>query len=88
MKSQTTRHFWRCYARLPVDTQNRAKKAYALWHADPAHPGLNFKRVSRTRPVYSVRISLAFRALSLLQNETITWFWIGSHDDYEKLLNG
>jgi len=26
------------------------------------------------------------RAAALLEEETFFWFWIGSHDEYEKLL--
>ncbi len=26
-------------------------------------------------------------ALGLLEADTITWFWIGSHADYERLLD-
>ena len=36
--------------------------------------------------VYSVRVTLGFRALGLLEGEEITWFWIGSHADYDRLL--
>jgi hypothetical protein len=50
------------------------------------HPGLNLKRVGRKRPVYSVRVGIQYRAVGLLEGETITWFWIGSHDEYERLL--
>jgi hypothetical protein len=26
------------------------------------------------------------RAIGILQNDTVTWFWIGDHDDYELML--
>ena len=48
--------------------------------------GLHFKRVGRTRPVYSIRIRDYYRALGLLHGDTITWFWIGNHDVYERLV--
>jgi hypothetical protein len=62
------------------------RAAYEQFNADPSHPGLNLKRVGRKRPLYSVRIGLFYRALGLLEGDTITWFWIGSHDEYERLL--
>jgi hypothetical protein len=43
--------------------------------------------VSDKEPVYSARVSLGWRALGLLEGDTVTWFWIGSHADYEKLLD-
>ena len=87
MKSRTTRKFWRLFDSLPVDVQNHARRSYQQFQADPAYPALQFKRVNRTEPVYSVRIGIAHRALGLLAGDTITWFWIGGHDDYERLLN-
>jgi hypothetical protein len=29
---------------------------------------------------------LGYRALGLLKGDTVTWFWIGTHDEYERLL--
>jgi len=49
---------------------------------------LRFKRVSDDEPIYSVRIGVHYRAVGILKADTITWFWIGSHDDYERLLGG
>lgn len=28
----------------------------------------------------------AYRALGVRREETIVWFWIGKHSDYEKLI--
>jgi hypothetical protein len=36
--------------------------------------------------MWSIRIGAGFRAVALLEGETFFWFWIGSHDEYEKLL--
>jgi hypothetical protein len=65
----------------------KSRTTRAFWQLfDKAHPGLHFKRVNRKRPVYSARIGIHYRAVGLLKDDTITWFWIGSHDDYERLL--
>jgi len=34
--------------------------------------------------VWSVRITLGYRALGIVDGDIITWFWIGSHQDYER----
>jgi hypothetical protein len=31
---------------------------------------------------------LAYRALGLLKDDTVTWFWIGDHTEYDHLLRG
>lgn len=88
MKSRTTSQFWKLYDALPEEIQRRADSTYRLWQLNPRAPGLNFKRVGRRRPVYSVRIGRGYRALGRLDGDTIIWFWIGKHDDYERLLKG
>lgn len=45
-----------------------------------------FKRVHSTEPIYSVRVSLGYRALGVRERDLMTWFWIGSHTDYERML--
>ena len=67
--------------------QERARKAYGLFERDPQHPSVSFKRVRGTRlPVYSARIDLNHRAVGLLEGDRVTWFWIGTHTEYEALL--
>lgn len=86
MNSRTTRGFWDFYHALPADIQARADKAYDLWLIEPNAPGLQFKRVDPEDPIYSVRITRSYRALGVLRGDTITWFWIGKHDIYDRKL--
>jgi hypothetical protein len=71
---------------LPPEVRQQARNKYRLWRQNPHHPSLHFKRVSDKEPLYSIRVNIGWRALGLLENDTITWFWIGSHADYEKLI--
>ena len=84
MKSSTTPDFWASYGELPQEIRRRARRAYRLWRVNPRHPSLRFKKVGA---VWSVRIGRDYRALSLLQDDTFFWFWIGTHDEYERLLS-
>ena len=86
MISRTTERFREALAGLPEQVRRRAKEAYKLFQADPNHPGLRFKKVHATEPVYSVRVSGDYRALGVLNGDEIIWFWIGSHANYEKVL--
>jgi len=54
-----------------------------VWKKNPKHPSLCFKKVGH---IWSIRIGAGFRAVALLEGDTFFWFWIGSHDEYEKLL--
>jgi hypothetical protein len=86
MKSITTLQFWKRYEALPEEVQRRADRTYKLWQINPQAQGLYFKRVGKRRPVFSVRIGRGYRALGLLEGDAILWFWIGVHDEYERLL--
>jgi hypothetical protein len=86
MNSQALPQFWKLYYQLPSDVRRRAAKTYHIWRIHPHSPGLQFKLVGNRRPVYSVRITNAYRALGLLDGDTIYWFWIGAHDEYERII--
>ncbi|MBI3940968.1 MAG: hypothetical protein HY315_09040 [Acidobacteria bacterium] len=85
MRSRATARFWTAYRELPSEVRDLARKAYALFRDNSAHPSLHFQKV-HGRDIYSVRVTLGYRAVGLLENEEITWFWIGSHADYDRLL--
>jgi hypothetical protein len=35
----------------------------------------------------AVRITLGYRALGIFDNDTVMWFWIGGHDEYDKFFS-
>jgi len=86
MKSSITQSFRKCLDNLPGSVQAQAAKAYALWREDPHHPSLQFKRVSQKQSIYSVRVSISYRALGFLESDHIYWYWIGTHAEYDDLL--
>ncbi|MCX6048360.1 MAG: hypothetical protein NT075_24930 [Chloroflexi bacterium] len=86
MKSHTATRFWKFYDSLPEDVQRQADEAYELWKNNPYHPSLQFKRVDNRDPIYSVRVGRGYRALGWLEENTITWYWLGNHDEYDLLL--
>jgi hypothetical protein len=86
LKSKVTDDFVACFSRLPVAVKSQARRNYRLWRANPSHPGLHFKRIYGQEDLYSVRVGLGWRALGLVEGDTIYWYWIGSHAEYDKLL--
>ena len=87
MQSQTTEEFRALLAAAPASVQAKAQVAYRLWSENPAHPSLRYKKVHNTLPIYSVRIDLDWRALGVLKQGIVIWFWIGPHSEYERLLS-
>ncbi len=86
MNSHTTERFRRALAALPTDIRQQAREAYRLFRDNPLHPGLRFRQVHPTLPVYSARINVEYRAVGIRTDNTIVWFWIGKHSEYERLL--
>ena len=84
MNAQTTKRFWKSFYDLSEELQQIAKKQFALWKLDPYHNSLEFKQVGL---LHSVRINDSFRALGrTAENNTIIWYWIGTHDEYMRLI--
>jgi hypothetical protein len=85
LKHQATPRFWQHYNLLAPDTQRKADRAYALLKRDPHHPSLHLKKVGR---FWSVRVTRDFRAVAIEDGSQLAWFWIGAHDEYERLIRG
>jgi len=84
MNSDTLPSFWKNYHKLEEGIRSRVKKSYKLWMDDPFHPSLRFKCINRSENIWSVRVTLGYRAIGVLDEDTVTWFWVGSHDKYEQ----
>ena len=84
MNSSILPSFWIEYRKLNEDVKQSARKAYRLWADNSFHPSLHFKCINSEESIWSVRITRNYRALGILDGNSVTWFWIGSHDDYEK----
>jgi len=59
--------------------------ARSFWQRDPFHPPLQFKP-PLVGNVWSVRIGSSYRALARRRDELVVWFWIGSHEEYNKFV--
>jgi hypothetical protein len=88
MQSSRTQNFRKLFAQLPQRVQATATKNYQLWQDNSAHPSLEFKRVNTKQNIWSVRVGIGWRALGVLNasGDKITWFWIGSHAEYDRIL--
>jgi hypothetical protein len=47
---------------------------------------LRFKQVWSDPSIYSARVGISDRAAGALDGDTVIWFWIGTHADYDTLL--
>jgi hypothetical protein len=86
VKHRTLPRFWHHYQQLPKEVRELADKNFELLKSNPYYPSLHFKQVDAVRKLWSVRIGLQYRALGREKPEGMVWFWIGTHSDYDKLL--
>ncbi len=83
MKHFASPEFWGLYRSLPQPIQDLADRSYTLLKNDPRHPSLHLKKVGR---YWSVRVGLHYRAVAVEIPDGLLWFWIGSHEEYNKLM--
>ncbi|MCG2666162.1 hypothetical protein ACFPFP_04370 [Bradyrhizobium sp. GCM10023182] len=83
MKHAASPRFWKSYEALPANVRRLADANFRLLKSDPNHPSLQFKRVGR---YWSARVGLRYGALAVEANGDYVWFWIGSHADYDRLV--
>lgn len=64
--------------------QQLALANYELLRTNPQYPSLHLKRVGK---YWSVRVGSGFRALGVDSPKGILWFWIGTHEEYERRIS-
>jgi hypothetical protein len=84
LKHFASPRFWECYERLPAAVRELAEHSFDLLKANPRHPSLHFKKIGKYR---SARVGLHYRALGVEVSDGVLWFWIGTHSEYDKLLD-
>jgi hypothetical protein len=54
--------------------------------SDPEHPSLKFKKLPPYADIWSVRITVNYRAIGRWRGDVMLWFFIGTHADYDKVI--
>jgi len=80
---KTTPQFWQLFDELPEAVQKIARRNFELLKQNSRHPSLRFKKVG---PFWSARVGLNYRALAMEDESGYIWVWIGSHDEYKRML--
>ncbi|MDE2704573.1 MAG: hypothetical protein OXI35_05850 [Gemmatimonadota bacterium] len=83
MNHFATPSFWACYRKLPQNIQKLADENFKLMKRDPRHPSLHLKKVES---YWSARVGIKYRTVAVEAEEGLVWFWIGTHAEYDKLV--
>jgi len=86
VQSETTESFRKQFAAAAPSVQLKIRAAYQLWAENPQHPSLKFKKVHASLPIFSARVDLDWRTVGVLKADTMVWFFVGPHSEYERLL--
>ncbi|HSI74121.1 MAG TPA: hypothetical protein VK934_13165 [Fimbriimonas sp.] len=87
VKSVVSPEFRNSLESLSPNIQNQARRAYELWRSDPGHPSLAFHQL-KPKNVLSAPVGLHYRAICVeVEPGVYVWDWIGSHSDYDKLVD-
>jgi hypothetical protein len=87
--NRRTAAFHALFAALPANVQRLARAAFAMFLANPAHPGLRSHTLKPTKKgqhqISSISVTFAagYRAIYVVQNGVNVWYWIGTHSDYD-----
>jgi hypothetical protein len=84
VKSSALPEFWDCLGDLPPQVQKIARKNFRLWQKNPSLKSLGFKKIKND--LWSVRAGSGFRALATFEDGRYLWFWIVTHDKYERII--
>lgn len=89
MAHRATERFWLAYEALPLEIRARADRQFERLKSNPQHPSLHFKKIgeSQGKEIWSVRVTLDYRALAFKGDGDFVWFWIGDHKTYDAILH-
>lgn len=58
-----------------------------MFAINPDHPSLRFKKLQGSGDIWAVRITERYRAVGVRAGDTIEWFWIGTHNEFDNLFS-
>lgn len=83
IRHRANQHFWAAYHALPLLIREQADASFLQLKSNERHPSLRFKQVG---PYWSARVNAGYRALAVERSDGFVWFWIGTHDEYMRLI--
>ena len=79
---RTTARFWKCLENLPSPVRKISKKNFELLKAIHTHLSI----LKKIGIFWSVRAGLNYRALAVEDGVDYIRVWIGTHDEYAKMI--
>jgi len=88
VKSKRTKSFKKLFDKFPDYIQENARKQYKMFRENPAHPSLRIKQIGTSKnkalKIYEASIGMGYRATYFVDKDVYVWFWIGTHESFDK----
>ncbi|MEI7906611.1 MAG: hypothetical protein WCI84_04570 [Bacteroidota bacterium] len=82
MKHVAVEQFSEMYNTLPLTVRKISDHNFSVIKQYPDHPLL---RLLKVEGIWSMRVGSRHRALAVVENDTIIWFWIGKYKHFTTL---
>lgn len=83
MKSIFTERFWVNYEKYFSDFQEIILDKVEEWETEPFRPVLDYIKISPVNDIWSIKIiNRKVRLFGIKDGNTMTWFFIGSHEEF------
>jgi len=77
--------YWESFDDLPEDVRKLAEKNFKLWKQNTLNPGLRFKQIHQTLPIFSFRVGMKHRTVGTeTPDGKMVWFWVGSFETFSQ----
>lgn len=85
--TKRNRKFDKLFSQLPNPVKDLTRDVFKQWCVNPFDPRLEFKALDRSaNKCWSIRIGSRYRALCWAYKSEWLWFWVGSHEAYNKVV--
>jgi hypothetical protein len=87
VKNRRTAAFNKIYQGMTSGERTAVEYAYTKYKTNPQ--SVDFEQKGRLKngiPVFGAAITGNLRALALVVDETVHWYWLGPHDVYDRML--
>lgn len=81
--------YWQQFDDLPAEVRKLAEENYHSWKENPRNPGLRFKQIHQSLPIFSFRVGMRHRTVGVETGDgRVVWFWVGSFESFDKAVSG
>jgi len=80
--------YWTKFDDLPQEIRKLAEENYHLWKENPRNPGLRFKKIHDSLPIFSFRVGMRHRTVGVETDDgKVVWFWVGSFETFRNAIS-